>query len=118
MVSYRMDTQLKKELTAVIRGEKYYATIRGILTVSGTDVHTGEYRTYAICLNGEFKKKFVSDSGRTWAPRFEGRALQSGQNALIDGDMAVEFPICDSWNSRQIARSMALNIGIMCDLEI
>jgi hypothetical protein len=112
-----MDTQLKKELTDAIKSKKYYTAIRGILTVSGIDTHTGGARSYPICLKGEFKKGFESD-GTVWSPRFEGRAAIVGKNALTDDSIIVEFPVCDTWNPRQIARSMALNVGVIYGLEI
>lgn len=117
MVSYRMDAQLKKELGSVIKGKSYYTKVRGILTVSGIDTHTGAARSYPVCLKGEFKKGFESD-GTVWTTRFEGRAAIVGKNALTDDSIIVEFPVCDTWNPRQIARAFALNVGVIYGLEI
>ncbi len=119
MVSYKMDKQLKKELAEAIKGEKYYHSIKGIITLSGIDSETGLYLTELFSIKGEFKKEYVSDDGEVkWACRFEGKAAPVGTNALTQTVTIVEFPINRKLNPRQIARSMALNLGVIFGFEI
>ncbi len=119
MISYSFDDQLKRELTNVIKDKKYYRTVRGVVTLKGIDTLNQIYATRMISINGEIKEgRTSSDDEYKWSCRFEGQAAPAGMDTLVNPPIIVEFPINDNWDSRQIARSMALNLGIVFGFEI
>lgn len=119
MISYSFDYQLKKELTDAIKGEKYYHTIRGVVILKGIDTLNQIYATRMISINGEIKRsRASSDDTYKWPCRFEGHVAPAGIDTLVNPPTCVEFPINDNWDAKQIARSIALNLGIIFGLEI
>ena len=119
MISYSFDEQLKRELKEVIKSKKGYRTVHGVVTLKGTDSLTQIYGERMISINGEIKPDHTYDDGTCkWTCRFEGNAAPTGTDTLINPATIVEFPINGNWDSRQIARSMALNLGIVFGFEI
>ena len=119
MISYSFDEQLKRELANVIKGKKYYHTVRGIVTLRGIDALNRIYATRMISINGEIRGGHASsDDNYKWSCRFKGHAAPAGIDTLVNPPTVVEFPINDNWDSRQIARSLALNLGIIFGFEI
>lgn len=119
MISYSFDYQLKKELADVIRGKKYYHTFRGVVTLTGIDALNRIYGTRMISINGEIRRPNTSsDDSYKWPCHFEGHVAPAGVDTLVNPPTVVEFPINDDWDAKQIARSLALNLGIVFGFEI
>ena len=119
MISYSFDEQLKRELKEVIKSKKGYRTVHGVITLKGIDSLTQIYGERMISINGEIKPGHTFDDGTCkWAYRFECNAAPTGTDTPINPATIIEFPINGNWDSRQIARSMALNIGIVFGFEI
>ena len=119
MISYSFDDQLKRELKEVIKSKKGYRTVHGVVTLRGIDSLTQIYGERMISINGEIKPDQTYDDGTCkWTYRFEGNAAPTETDTLINPATIVEFPINGNWDSRQIARSMAINIGIVFGFEI